>query len=414
MEDPINESAIENAIVPVVERIIDNSYARKVQEAVQLELQKQSAHGRKVEDIRNAPEVRKMIESAHSGPVNYAPAVRRGSYSGLGSAAINSEAWKFFADKNFRGQSQAISFNGLGMGHGRASGITDLDDLYLVQGSQFLPQTSALPLRQLHVRDLMNVVQTTAGQIEFVQQTGFTNASATRARRNSDPASVTAAPQSDITVDRVSRPIVDIEAHLPYPRIALGDTPAVAAFVESQLTDGLLNVEDTQILYGSGIAPNMKGIMSETNCGTFDWSAGEVGDNKADALMRAILSAMVAQYQVDGVVMHPDDWAAIAMLKDTTDNYLIGGIHLAGQMPTLWGKPVILSVAMNTGEALVGSFRSAATYYLRQDASIQVFDQHSDWAIKGLVAFYATLRGAVITNRPENFVKVTFDAAPTP
>lgn len=410
MEPQDLDNLVETKLIPAIERVVDNTVARKVQDALTSELQKQSAMGRKVEDIRNAPEVRKMMDVASANGVGRAASIVRNNYAGLGSMAVSSDQWKFFADKNFRGQSQAIGFNGLGIG--RTAGITDLDDLYLVQGSQFLPGIANLPLRQLHVRDLMNIVQTTAGQIEFVQQTGFTNNSATRARRNSDPATVTAAAQNAITVDRVSRPIADIEAHLPYPRIALSDTPAVAGFVESQLTDGLLNVEDTQILYGGGTSPNMMGIMSEANCGSFDWSAGEVGDNKADALMRAILSAMVAQYQVDGIVMHPNDWAAIAMLKDTTDQYLIGGVHLAGQMPTLWGKPVVLSVAMTSGEALVGAFRSAATYYLRQDASIQVFDQHSDWAIKGLVAFYATLRGAVVTSRPENFVKVTFDSAP--
>lgn len=410
MEPQDLDNLVETKLIPAIERVVDNTVARKVQDALTSELQKQSAMGRKVEDIRNAPEVRKMMDVASANGVGRAASIVRNNYAGLGSMAVSSDQWKFFADKNFRGQSQAIGFNGLGIG--RTAGITDLDDLYLVQGSQFLPGVANLPLRQLHVRDLMNIVQTTAGQIEFVQQTGFTNNSATRARRNSDPATASAAAQNAITVDRVSRPIADIEAHLPYPRIALSDTPAVAGFVESQLTDGLLNVEDTQILYGGGTSPNMMGIMSEANCGSFDWSAGEVGDNKADALMRAILSAMVAQYQVDGIVMHPNDWAAIAMLKDTTDQYLIGGVHLAGQMPTLWGKPVVLSVAMTSGEALVGAFRSAATYYLRQDASIQVFDQHSDWAIKGLVAFYATLRGAVVTSRPENFVKVTFDSAP--
>lgn len=412
MESQEFDNLVEEKLLPAIERVVDNSVARKVHDAVTSEMQKQAAMGRKVEDIRNAPEVRKMMETASTNGVGRAASIVRNNYSGLGSMAVNSDQWKFFADKNFRGQSQAIGFNGLGVA--RAAGITDLDDLYLVQGSQMLPGVANLPLRQLHVRDLMNIVQTTAGQIEFVQQTGFTNNSDTVARRDSDPSTASAATQNDITVDRVSRPIADIEAHLPYPRIALSDTPAVAGFVESQLTDGLLNVEDTQILYGSGLSPNMMGIMSESNCGSFDWSDGEVGDNKADALMRAILAAMVAQYQVDGIVMHPNDWAAIAMLKDENNQYLINGVHLAGQMPTLWGKPVVLSVAMNSGEALVGAFRSAATYYLRQDATIQVFDQHSDWAIKGLVAFYATLRGAVITNRPENFVKVSFDNAPTP
>jgi HK97 family phage major capsid protein len=74
--------------------------------------------------------------------------------------------------------------------------------------------------------------------------------------------------------------------------------------------------------------------------------------------------------------------------------------------------PVIDTPAMTEGTALVGAFGSGAQLYDREQASIRISEQHSDFFIRNAIVVLAEQRLALAVKRPEAFVKVTFDSAP--
>jgi HK97 family phage major capsid protein len=67
---------------------------------------------------------------------------------------------------------------------------------------------------------------------------------------------------------------------------------------------------------------------------------------------------------------------------------------------------------MTAGKALVGAFGTGAQLYDREEASIRISEQHSDFFIRNAIVILAEQRLALAVKRPEAFVEVTFDNEP--
>jgi HK97 family phage major capsid protein len=68
---------------------------------------------------------------------------------------------------------------------------------------------------------------------------------------------------------------------------------------------------------------------------------------------------------------------------------------------------------MPEGKALVGAFGTGAQLYDREQASIRISEQHADFFVRNAIVVLAEQRLALAVKRPEAFVSVDFDAAPT-
>jgi HK97 family phage major capsid protein len=74
--------------------------------------------------------------------------------------------------------------------------------------------------------------------------------------------------------------------------------------------------------------------------------------------------------------------------------------------------PIVDTPAMEEGTALVGAFGTGAQLYDREEASIRISEQHSDFFVRNAIVILAEQRLALAVKRPEAFVKVDFDSAP--
>jgi HK97 family phage major capsid protein len=122
--------------------------------------------------------------------------------------------------------------------------------------------------------------------------------------------------------------------------------------------------------------------------------------------------SFLAYYEPTGIVLHPNDWEDIELTKDLQGQYLVAVSVAMGGEPRVWRMPVIDTPAMTEGTALVGAFGSGAQLYDREQASIRISEQHSDFFIRNAIVVLAEQRLALAVKRPEAFVKVTFDSAP--
>ena len=75
--------------------------------------------------------------------------------------------------------------------------------------------------------------------------------------------------------------------------------------------------------------------------------------------------------------------------------------------------PVIVTNSINSGEALVGAFNLGAMLWDREEASVRISESHSDYFTKNMLAILGEERVALTVFRPEAFVSITFDSAPT-
>jgi HK97 family phage major capsid protein len=79
-----------------------------------------------------------------------------------------------------------------------------------------------------------------------------------------------------------------------------------------------------------------------------------------------------------------------------------------GSEPRLWRLPVVDTPAITEGTALVGAFGSGAQLYDREQASIRISEQHSDFFVRNAIVILAEQRLALAVKRPEAFVKIDF------
>jgi HK97 family phage major capsid protein len=179
-------------------------------------------------------------------------------------------------------------------------------------------------------------------------------------------------------------------------------------------------LEDNQILNGDGLGENLLGVMNTPGVQEYAWSDGvagvanvTAGDTKADAIRRAATLSFLAYYEPSGIVVHPNDWEDIELTKDVNGQYLIAVSVAMGGEPRVWRMPLVDTPAMQEGMALVGAFGTGAQLYDREQASIRISEQHSDFFIRNAIVILAEQRLALAVKRPEAFVKVEFDAAPT-
>jgi HK97 family phage major capsid protein len=270
------------------------------------------------------------------------------------------------------------------------------------------------PMRTRRVRDLFPTRTTTAAVIEYFRMTGFTNAASTVAERSGS--AFGAKPQSSFTFVGEQAPVRTIAHWEAAHRNVLADEPQLRSIIDNELMYGLRLQEDEQILNGDGSGENLTGVLQTSGIQTYTWSDGAtspVADTKADAIRRAATLAFLSYYEPTGVVLHPNDWEDIELTKDANGQYLVAVSVAMGGEPRIWRIPVVETPAIAEGTALVGAFGTGAQLYDREQASIRVSEQHSDFFVRNAIVVLAEQRLALAVKRPEAFVSVDFDAAPS-
>ena len=315
-----------------------------------------------------------------------------------GQTFIESEAYKAVKDKGIPIRSQPVQVKTLitGASLGNLAGY-----LY---SSYRVPGIVEDPRRAARVRSLLNVIPTTAGAIDWIRETGFTNNAAVVAEGEEKP-------ESAITFENKSNTIKTIAHWIPVTKQILADAPGLQAYIDSKLIYGLYLKEDDELLYGTGEDGDIHGITTDEDVQTYNWSDGTVGDTKLDAIRRAMTKAYLAYYPVNGIVLHPSDWEDIELLKSSDGLYVWVNVVVGGQ-ERLWRTPVVVSAALTPGTFITGAFDLGATLWDRQEVSISVSGSHSDYFIKNKLAILCEERVELTVERPESFVIGSFDSAP--
>jgi HK97 family phage major capsid protein len=254
--------------------------------------------------------------------------------------------------------------------------------------------------RVLTVRDLIAVGQTTAGSIEYVKETGFTN--------NAAPvAETTQKPYSDLTFDMTSAAVRTIAHLFKISKQMLDDAAGIISYLDLRGTTGLKLKEEQQLLFGSGVGQNLLGLIPQAT--EFDDALRTVGDTRVDTLRRAIQQVRRAEYRATGIVMNPDDLADLELTKDAGGNYILVDPVEGGQS-RVWRLPIVDTTAMPAGTFLVGALATAAQVFDRQQVTFEISTENADDFEKNMATARVEERLALAVYRPESIVTGTFEA----
>lgn len=274
-------------------------------------------------------------------------------------------------------------------------------------------------MRQLRIRDLIPSIPTTSSSVEIMRMKTVTNNAAPQGTTAGVGGGEWAAKaQSDYVWELVTVPIATIAHWVPASRQVLSDAPMLQGIIDSELQYGLQLESDQQLLNGDGTGQNMTGILN--TAGISD--VGEIANGTAAADVPAAMIAQIRKaktqlqlneyYNVNGVLLNPQDWETLELAQATDGHYLLVSFAAtADSAESIWRVPVVLTNAISQGQFLLGDWQLGAKIYDRESVEIRVSESHGDYFVKNGVAILAEERYTLAVNRPKAFCKGAFTVA---
>jgi HK97 family phage major capsid protein len=254
--------------------------------------------------------------------------------------------------------------------------------------------------QRLYIRDLIPASPAGSNLIEFASEATFTNA----ARPQGDTSPVghgegELKAEAAMTFTLSSAPVVTIAHWIPASRQILSDAQMLQGHISGRLLYGLKLEEEQELLTGTGAAGELNGLNNQAAA----FTGGVTNATILDTLLRAILQVSLSNYEASAFVLHPIDWYAAILLKDTTGRYLFSDPQ-SMVAPRAWAKPVVASQTQNVGRFLAGAFNLGAQIWDREDATVRVSENVNDHFIRNMVAILAEERLALAVYRTSAFV----------
>lgn len=263
--------------------------------------------------------------------------------------------------------------------------------------NDLMPSFIAYARKRPTVAAIVGPGETDSDVVEYVEQSAPTDAAA---ETNED----TQASESSYAFATKTTNVQEITHFVPVTNRAIEDYGQIRTIIENELTLGVLDRLDTQLVSGNGSSPNLRGIYNTSGIGTQPTG----GDTQLDALHKAVTQIRVAPgvlSEPDNIGMHPNDWQKVRLAKDVSGQYLMGPAGMAGDRQ-IWGVPVVVSTVFTEGQPLVGDFGGASRLWRRNALSVNTGLDGNDFT-KRRVTMLAAVRVAFAVTRAGGFCTVT-------
>jgi HK97 family phage major capsid protein len=242
------------------------------------------------------------------------------------------------------------------------SNITDL----AAANVQMLPGIIPAAPRKLHIRSLLPTGVMTTSAIHYLQETGSEGSVAAWADNSGTKS------QIDYDLTEEVAPSEFIAGYLRITRKALDDISAMRSYLQSRLLEQYLDAEDNQLLNGSGVSPNLGGLI--TNAEAYSGFR----TIQVEKLIDSIAQIDGNNHSANGILLSPEQYYALLLTKGTTNDYTLPGLgtvtSVNGQM-FISGVPVFKSTAMSDSKYLVGDWSKGAQLYVRENPIVRFFEE---------------------------------------
>jgi HK97 family phage major capsid protein len=275
--------------------------------------------------------------------------------------------------------------------------------------AQRLPGIIEPQRRALRIRDLLPQGVTSSNLIEYAKENVFTNNAGPQ--YSGGQTENVAKAESNLTFTLQTAPIITIAHWIAASKQVLDDAPMLQSYVEGRMMYGLRLEEEDQLLNGDGTSGNLSGILKVGNFTQFNPAlvGGLAGtDTFLDGIRKAKLQLALSDFAAEVVVINPSDWDRIEGEKDTQGRYIYGD-PARTLNPTIWGLPVVPTNSIAAGTCLVANFAAHSQVWDRQQMSLQISTEHSDFFVKNMVALLVEERIGLAVYRPGACIKVDFD-----
>jgi len=327
----------------------------------------------------------KKFEAKNSKPATFKSALKD---------AINDGAIESFKKGNSRGAAFDI----------KADMTTGADYTGEVIAATRVPGIKFDPANTTHIRNMVPTGTTTSDTIRYITESGYSDGNAA----TSEGSALT---QTDFDLTASTANIELVGTYLRLSRQMMEDTEQLTSYISSRVPSKLMAAEDDQLLGGSGTSPNLAGLR---NTGTI-WSTSASGfgasdfsnPQQFDVLITAVNQLAKFNYRPNYILLHPTDFHKILSLKDSDNRYLKDQVY-QGLQPNFMGIPVVVNTAMAEGEFIVGDFATGAQLWVRENVSVEFFEQDTDNVQKNFITVRVQERIGFTTYLPNAFCRGDF------
>ena len=255
----------------------------------------------------------------------------------------------------------------------------------------------------LSVASLMASGTTASNLVRYMKETTATSGAAGVAEGGTKP-------ESTLVFSSVDEPVKKIATMLPVTDEMIEDVPQLSSYINARLSLFVRIEEERQLLNGAG-TNELVGLVSRIPANNLGMRKSGANVTDADHIFRAISRVREAFLEPDGIVIHPNDWEGIVLLKDSTNRYVGTGPFSSEQGPTLWGLRVVVTTAVTEGAPIIGAFGTAAQVYRKGGLSVEASNSHSTYFAENKTAIRAEERLALAVYRPEAFATADLGVA---
>jgi len=290
-------------------------------------------------------------------------------------AAPGTEGKNFTEALNIAAKENQDKLAGLKKGEGITLELKDMTfgNAFTTAGASVTyvkPGIIELPKRKLHIRELLQGGGMGPNStFDFVKEISGTGSIA-------NVAEGTLKSQFGLALQETSVRAEWIAGFMVMSYNLLNDVEGMTTFLSSRLPEKLLRVEDTQILNGSGVQPNLLGLQSVGNY----TAAAAAAVNRAETLVQAIAQLENLDREANGILLNPADWYTLWLYKGSTSGDYTLPVNLVekigGQM-FIAGVPVFRSTAQTFSDFLVGDWTMGANLITREPARVEFFREDS-------------------------------------
>ena len=261
-----------------------------------------------------------------------------------------------------------------------------------------------IPVRQIHLLDLITMATTESDMVNYVLQT-------VRSDYAAETPYGTVAPEADYEYALKQASVKRIPTFIPATKDVLADQGQLQGLLQEQLMTGVRLRLESQCLAGAGSSPtdtNLQGMLNASGIGTVTYQSGtgHTSEYQLDAYHRAITTVRLTLFaDPTAVVQHPTDYEWALLKKDAYGRYIFPP-NSETQVQDIWGLQTVISPVVSQGTALVGDFRQGARMWIRTGLSVTASTEHLDFFTRGMVAILAEMRVAFAVVQPRAFCQV--------
>ncbi len=267
----------------------------------------------------------------------------------------------------------------------------------------------AMTRPQLRMLDVIPSRPTTLGEIYWVKE----STRPTKASPVTEYSGLKPTVEVAFTTDK--EPVQTIACIMIASNQVLKDWTELDGFLRFEGAARVNEELDLQILSGSGVAPNLNGLITQATAWDLTLLSASDGYEYHDMIAGALQQIAEADEEQSRqfAVLHPGDAWAIRRLKDTTGRYLWGDPNGSPGPLNIFGCPCVETTQQTKGTFLVGSGSPrAAEYRSREGLTIELSTEDSTNFRYNLVTIRFELRGALVVKMPGAFITGSLTKSP--